>query len=210
MSSKVKIRLLAVFSIILLCCAVTIKELQNDTFYMIKLGDFIFHNGVDLVDHYSWVADLAYTYPHWLYDLFIYIVYNGFGFDGVYVSSMIFFIILILSVYIINLKFNKNELMASIVSIVTIPCLIGFVTARAQLVTIILFLWEIYFIERLISCGNKKFTLFLKRTTPFPCFFHIRFFTLFATIIARVIFAASGRINGRTQTETAPVRLPSP
>lgn len=161
MSSKVRLRLLTVFFIIMLCIAVTIKELQNDTFYIIKLGDYIFHNGVDLIDHYSWVAELSYTYPHWLYDLFLYIIYNFFGFDGVYISSIILFIILILSIYFINLKINNNELMASIVSIVTIPLLIGFVTARAQLVTIILFLWEVYFIEKLLAMGKKKYIVFI-------------------------------------------------
>ena len=83
-SSKIKLRILTVFSIILLCIAVTVREFQNDTFYIIKLGDYIFHNGVDLIDHYSWVTDLLYTYPHWLYDLFIYIVYSNLGFVGVY------------------------------------------------------------------------------------------------------------------------------
>ena len=160
-SSKIKLRILTVFSIILLCIAVVVREFQNDTFYIIKLGDFIFHNGVDLVDHYSWVTDLLYTYPHWLYDLFIYIVYSNFGFVGVYASSIVLFIILILSIYLINLDFNKNELMASIISIGTIPLLIGFVTARAQLVTIILFLWEVYFIRKLIDTGSKKYVVFI-------------------------------------------------
>lgn len=161
MSSKIKLRILTVFSIILLCIAVVVREFQNDTFYIIKLGEFIFHNGVDLVDHYSWVSELLYTYPHWLYDLFIYIIYKSFGFVGVYVSSIVLFIVLILSIYIINLKINKNELMASIISIGTIPLLIGFVTARAQLVTIILFLWEVYFIKKLIDNGEKRYILFI-------------------------------------------------
>ena len=161
MISKFKIRLFSMFSIILLCIGVTIKELQNDTFYIIKLGEHILNYGVDLVDHYSWVANLSYTYPHWLYDVFMYVIYINFNFFGVYVSTIILYIILIFSIYLINLRINKNELMATIVAIVSIPCLIGFVTARAQLVTAILFLWQVYFIEKLIYSGKKQYILFL-------------------------------------------------
>lgn len=161
MCCKFKLRFFTFISIIMLCIGVTYKGLQNDTFYVIKLGGDILKNGVDLIDHYCWIADLSYTYPHWLYDLFIYIIYYNFDFLGIYISNIILFIILILSVYIINLRINKNEFLASIMSIITIPCLLGFVTARAQLVTIILFLWQVYFIERLISSGKKKYIIYL-------------------------------------------------
>lgn len=150
-----------VFSIFLLCISNTIKELQNDTFYIIKLGEFISKNGVDLLDHYCWITDLSYTYPHWLYDLFLYMVYINFDFLGVYISVMIFFILLIFSIYFINLKFNKNNFMAIFVSFISIACLIPFVTARAQLITIILFLWQIYFIEKLIELGKKRYLCYL-------------------------------------------------
>ena len=156
-----KIRFFSVFSIVLLCIACTNKILQNDTFYIIKLGEFISHHGVDMIDHYSWISGLVYTYPHWLYDLFIYVIYFNFGYFGVYVSTVFLFIILILSVYIINLRVNKNELMAIIISIVIIPCLIGFASARAQLITAILFLWEVYFIEKLIDSGKKGYVFLL-------------------------------------------------
>jgi hypothetical protein len=44
MSNKIKLRILVVFSIIILCVSLTTKELQNDTFYMIKLGSYIINN----------------------------------------------------------------------------------------------------------------------------------------------------------------------
>lgn len=161
MNERFKIRFLAVFSIILLCIANTIKPLQNDTFYIIKLGEYISKYGVDLMDHYCWVTDLNYTYPHWLYDLIIYFIYYNFDFVGIYVSSIILFIILILSLYLIILRFTKNEFISLLSSFVSIGSLIGFVTARAQLVTIILFLWQVYFIEQLIRFGKKIHIVFL-------------------------------------------------
>ena len=51
------------------------KVLQNDTFYTIKIGELILNNGIDMMDHFSIHSNLAYTYPHWLYDVFIYLIY---------------------------------------------------------------------------------------------------------------------------------------
>lgn len=161
MKPNLKIRLFTIFSIITLCFGVTTKSLQNDTFYIIKLGEDILKNGIDLLDHYSWINNLSYTYPHWLYDVIIYLIYSKSGYLGIYISSIILYIILILSIYIINLKINKNELMATIISLISIPCLTGFVTARAQLVTAILFLWQVYLIENTIKTGNKKNIIYL-------------------------------------------------
>ena len=161
MKSKYKLRIFTIFSIILLCTAFTLKVLQNDTFYIIKLGGDILKNGIDMIDNYSWISNLPYTYPHWLYDVFMYIIYSNFDFLGVYISSIVLFIILIISFYIINLKFNRNEFLDSLLSIVIIPIICGFVTARSQLVTIILFLWQVYFIEMLISTGKKKYIIYL-------------------------------------------------
>jgi intracellular septation protein A len=110
----------------------TIKSLQNDTFYIIKLGGDILNYGIDLIDHYSWVANLSYTYPHWLYDLLMYLIYSNFDFLGIYVSTMLLFIILILSIYIVNLRVNKNELMAAIIAVVTLILGIQYMTANAE------------------------------------------------------------------------------
>ena len=52
------------------------KTLQNDTFYTIKIGELILNNGIDMMDHFSFHENLAYTYPHWLYDVCIYLIYS--------------------------------------------------------------------------------------------------------------------------------------
>lgn len=160
-SSKFKIRLFEIISIVFLCVGVTIKSFQNDTFYIIKVGEYIVKHGIDLKDHWCWITKLSYTYPHWLYDVIVYFIYSNFGNLGVYVSTIIFFIILILTIYVIHLKLHKNEFLALFVSLLSIPCLYGFATARAQLLTIILFLLEVYFIEKLIMTGMKRFIIFL-------------------------------------------------
>ena len=65
-----------IFTIVAIVCisifgiSLAQKQLQNDTFYTIKVGEHIAKTKtIDMKDPFSWHEDLTYTYPHWLYDL---------------------------------------------------------------------------------------------------------------------------------------------
>ncbi len=72
--TKIKFNVLAVICIIVFAISLAPKTLQNDTFYTISIGEHILENGIDGEDPFSW-SDLKYTYPHWLYDVGVYLVY---------------------------------------------------------------------------------------------------------------------------------------
>lgn len=149
-----------ILSIILLaifCIAITPKTLQNDTFYTIKVGEQITKTGIDMQDHFSWHQDLAYTYPHWLYDLITYYIYSGFGMQGIYVTTCILSVILGLSLYFTNTKIAKNKFLSFTLSAIVIYLLKDYIAARAQLITFILFIWIIYFIENFIKNRKVKY-----------------------------------------------------
>ena len=78
MKNEIKFTIMAVVLIAIFCVALTPVTLQNDTFYTIKIGEHIMQNGIDMQDPFSWHQDLAYTYPHWLYDVITYLIYNNF------------------------------------------------------------------------------------------------------------------------------------
>lgn len=132
------------------------KPFLNDTFYTIKIGELILNNGIDMMDHFSFHQNLAYTYPHWLYDCFIYLVYYLGGYTGIYISTILLFLLLIYLVFKTNIKLNSNYSLSAFSTFVCVISVAGFATARAQLVSFILFVLEIYFIESFLQNGNKK------------------------------------------------------
>lgn len=73
--TKIQFNILAIICIIIFSFSLAPKTLQNDTYYTISIGEHIMQNGVDMKDPFSW-SDLRYTYPHWLYDVFIYLIYS--------------------------------------------------------------------------------------------------------------------------------------
>lgn len=76
-SRNIIFNIMVVICILLFAISIAPITLQNDTFYTIKVGEYIMQNGIFNLteDTFSW-HELPYTYPHWLYDLAIYSIYS--------------------------------------------------------------------------------------------------------------------------------------
>ena len=157
--ASTKFTIMAVILIAIFCFALTPVTLQNDTYYTIKIGEHIVNNGIDMQDPFSWHENLPYTYPHWLYDLITYLIYNLFGMTGIYVTTCILSITLGLSVYAVNRKLCKNQLFSFLITIGVMYLIRGYIAARAQLVTFILFIWTIYLIEKFLETKKKRYAV---------------------------------------------------
>ena len=131
------------------------KTLQNDTFYTVSIGNLIQQNGIDMKDHYSWHNDLPYTYPHWLYDVIMSVIYNQCGWQGIYISVCVLSVLLGVIIYEINKKLNKNQIISLIISLLSMYLLKSYIAARAQLATFIIYICVIYFIEKFIENPKK-------------------------------------------------------
>ena len=156
---NIKFIIMAIICICLFSVAITFKPLQNDTFYTIKLGELILDNGIDMQEHFAWHEGLPYTYPHWLYDVIIYLIYAIAGFDGMYISTIIFTAILGIVLYLTNAKLTKNTVIPFFITILILYIGKEYFTARAQLITFILFVLTIYFIERFLETKKKRYVI---------------------------------------------------
>ena len=186
-------RILFILIILLFCIALAYKSLSssNDTFYLIKIGESIFKNGIDMVDHFSWIPNLTYTYPHWLYSVLLYFLYNNFGFFGIYVSNIFVYFILVSSFYYVNSKVSKNELLSFIISIICLFCLRHFAVARSHFVSCVFFFWEVFMINKLIDTGKKRYIIYLALFSLLVANIHgtawIMYFILFLPFFAETM-----------------------
>ncbi len=157
--SSIRFTIMAIVLIAIFCFSISPVTLQNDTFYTIKIGEHIIQNGIDMKDPFSWHENLRYTYPHWLYDVGIYLIYNIGGQVGIYISTIVLSIILGITMYLVNTKFTKNKLTSFILTIGAMYLLRNYIAARAQLVTFILFLLTVYFIEMFLETKKKRYAV---------------------------------------------------
>ena len=153
---NIRFNTMAIILIAIFCFALSPVTLQNDTFYTIKIGEHIIQNGIDMKDPFSY-HDLTYTYPHWLYDVGIYLAYNIGGQVGVYISTIVLSITLGILVYLTNVKLSKNKLTSFIITIGVMYLLRDYIAARAPLVTFILFVLTIYCIESFLESKKKRY-----------------------------------------------------
>ena len=158
-SSSVKFTIFAVILIAIFCIALTPVTLQNDTFYTIKIGEKIVQSGIDMQDPFSWHTDLAYTYPHWAYDVITYLIYESFGMTGIYVTTCILSAVLGITIYLVNSKLAKNQPVSFVITIAAMYMIRGYIAARAQLVTFILFILTIYLIEKFPETKKKRYAI---------------------------------------------------
>lgn len=191
-NKKVFFEILAIILIALFCISLTPKTLQNDTFYTIKIGEHIIQEkGIDMKDPFSWHENLEYTYPHWLYDVMIYLIYNIGGMTGIYISTCVFSIILGITIYKVNEKLVKNKILSFVITIGAMYLLKSYITARAQLVTFILFELELFCIERLLDTCKKRYGIGLIIISILMANLHVAvwpfFFVLYLPYIAEFI-----------------------
>ena len=193
-NSNIKFTIIAIVLIAVFCIALTPVTLQNDTFYTIKIGEYILENGINMQDPFSWHQDLAYTYPHWLYDVITYLIYNVFGMTGIYIVTCILSAILGVSIYVVNTKLTKNKIVSFIITIGAMYLLRSYIAARAQLVTFILFIWTIFFIEKFLETKKKRYAAGLIIIPVLIANLHLAvfpfYFVLYLPYIAEYIIAS--------------------
>ena len=159
MKSTTKFTIIAIILTAIVCIALTPVTFQNDTYYTIKVGEHISKYGIDMQDPFSWHENLPYTYPHWLYDLITYYIYSIFGFTGIYIATCILTVILGWSIYLVNTKIAKNQVFSFFITIGVMYVIRGYIAARAQLVTFILFILTIFLIEKFLETKKKKYAV---------------------------------------------------
>lgn len=193
---KKKFKYWFILWILIFAIGLIAKEFQNDTFYTIKIGKLILEHGIDMMDHFSFHTGLAYTYPHWLYDCFIYLIYHFFGYTGIYISSIVFMFIILLLVFKTNIKITNNYIISAFATFICALALSGFVTARAQTVSFILFVLEIYFIECFLKNGKKQNLIGLLLISLILCNIHVAvwpfYFIVYLPYLAEYVISLIG------------------
>lgn len=159
-NNRYKFHVIIVFLLILFCAGIAPKALQNDTFYTIKVGEYISQNGIGNLkeDPFSWI-ELPYTFPHWLYDLIIYSIYSIAGMNGIYASTIVLTCILGISIYFTSNKISQNAPISAIVTFIAMYLIKPYLAARAQLVTFSFMCLTIYLIEKYLENAKKRYAI---------------------------------------------------
>lgn len=111
----------------------------------------------------------------------------------IYLSTIILASILGILIYYINNKLTKNKLVSFFITMFAMYLLGGFIAARAQLVTFILFALTILFIENFLETKKKRYLICLILISIAIANIHVAvwpfFFVIFLPYVAEYIIA---------------------
>ena len=199
---KIRFNVLAIICIILFSFSLAPVTLQNDTYYTIKIGEHIINEGIDMQDPFSWHENLPYTYPHWAYDTATYLIYNLGQHTGIhdggmlfiYITTVILACVLGVLLYITITHLSKNNLISFVLTMFAMYLVKDFIAARAQLVTFILFVLTILFIEKFLETKKKRYFIGIILISIVIANVHCAvwpfFFVLFLPYVAEYIIAS--------------------
>lgn len=161
--TKHKFNIIVIIIIILFSIGTIPKSFQEDTFYMIKVGEYVFNNGMQVIENriepFTWHTEMTYTYPHWLLDVVFYLIYLTYNFRGIYILTVILGVIIYLLIYYANVRIGKNNIISAVLTIASIYILRDYITARAQVITYICLILEILLIEIFLEKGKKRYLI---------------------------------------------------
>lgn len=163
MKENKKLYIVLTILIILITAICITRKMQNDTFFTIATGNYMLEHGYDNLDHLTWHGNLQFYKLRWAFDLTIATLYNVFDFTGIYVFIILIACITMISLFNILIK-QKNNIIISFAMTVFSTFLLTNIwafTGRAQIISYLLLLWEVYFIEKLIKTNQKRYYLIL-------------------------------------------------
>lgn len=165
-NNKVK-KLLIALLIVLPFFTTIFYKLENDYFWHIKAGEYIFKNGFLRHDVFSWYLYDKYWMSHeWLFELFLYLLKIIFGKLHVFVYSCLCLILLIFIMFYPNRnKITKNLPFTLFYIVFFFLIFLGFIQARPHLLSFSMFALVVYFLLDLYNNEESKKIYFLPLIT---------------------------------------------
>ena len=172
MKNHKKIYIIFTILITIFSISVVSKNLQNDTFSAIAIGKYILNHGLDFKEHFNMNPNLSYHNARYLFNIVMALIYNKFNFFGIY--AFVCFIVAIIGNTIFNilLKLKNNIIVSFIITILSIFLSFAYFTARAQIISYLFLIIELYSIEMLIKTNKKRYIIYILISSILIANFH--------------------------------------
>ena len=194
--NKISKKLIIIFSITIaiFTSGIVFKEFQNDTFFNIAIGKQLLQDGIDMKEHFCWVDDnLNYTHSHWIFDIITYLIYNAFGFTGIYISVILLSITISITLFVLLTKKSNSPIVAFVITMISVYIIKDAFTARSQIVSFLCFIIEIYCIEKFIETNKKRYALIIAIQSIIVANFHAATWPLVLVLFCP--YLAAGILN---------------
>lgn len=176
--------------------------IDNDFWFTIAEGKYVLKNGFPHTVPFTIYNNLDFIYQSWGTGVIFYLINKYFGLYG-----MLFFVIIILIIItyfyykLCMLVSNKNKMLSTIVTIITMSLLANtFITTRPQIFTYLNLILVLYIMELYAKTNNKKHLLILPIISLIQINIHgMFFFMLFIFMLPYIVNALKFNFKNSNQ-----------
>lgn len=143
-------------------CSISPSFIEHDTWFLFNTGRYILQNGFPTVEPFTIHQDLAFTVPQWLSAVSFWLIYKYTGSVGLWILRVItaglFFFV---SYKLCMLVSNKNLNVSCLMTFLTGYVYLRFCSVRPQIYTSLIFIAELYLLEKLSLTKSVKYAVCL-------------------------------------------------
>lgn len=145
------------FIMIAPCLFVTLK-MDNDAYWLIQAGRNLIQDGIPHIDPLSLHEGLHYVMQQWLTAGVFALLYDSVGAIGILLFVLAVFIAIVLVLFQLCMVIsNQNMFISYIVTISDTIILFLFMTTRPYPISMLLFLLEIFVLEKYLDSSNRRY-----------------------------------------------------
>lgn len=178
--------------------------IDNDFWFTIAEGKYVLKNGFPHTVPFTIYNNLDFIYQSWGTGVIFYLIHKYFGLYG-----MLFFVIIILIIItyfyykLCMLVSNKNKMLSTIVTIITMTLLANtFITTRPQIFTYLNLILVLYIMELYAKTNNKKYLFVLPIISLIQINIHgMFFFMLFIFMLPYIVNALKFNFKNNIQNK---------
>ncbi len=139
-------------------CVINIRP-DNDIWFLLNNGRYIFQHGIPKVDPFTIHEGLDYIMQQWLTSAIFWKVYDFFGPKGILTMVMLLAILLIYLYYRLCFTISNNKKLSVLITAIIMVLCYKKIVSRPQMFTYIALILEMIFLEMYIKKDNWKYLI---------------------------------------------------
>ncbi len=163
------------FLILIFCLFIKSLELNNDIWFLLNHGKYVFFKGIPYIEPFTIHSDFKFIMQQWASSLTFFLTYHYLGINSLLFLVMFINILIIFISYKLCMLISDNNYKTSILTVFVIDLLLiitNFIVTRPQIFTYLFVLGMFFCLEYYIKKNSKKILFFLPIISMMQINFH--------------------------------------
>ena len=170
--------------LIFIPCLLIGQTLDNDIWFLLNSGRYVLQNGFPTTEPFTIHQGLSFIMQQWLSASLFWTVYSKLGTIGLFALVVLFYGLIVYTVYKICMLISERNFIVSFAVTLVVGILINFfMQTRPFIISTLLIVLEVFFLESYIQKGKKGYLYFLPLLSLLEVNFHAAMWPMLFVIL---------------------------